>query len=242
MRFRVDHLCSTRSLFVVQAAVCASRCFTRTQITHDGASVHCRQHNHPTAARLMTCLSENLEKQARLLSSKLVQSDRWVEVVINPAVLAWKEFEKEEKSSHVSSFSKTGKSEKRRSNSMSHGWEINTDKEHFEHKKKLTVIQKENHISAAINSLDLSFKCNIFLAKSEAAVCSLTVACTRWGGATESGHVVPPCWQGRVTQVCSPQSEHLFRTVRRVPAGIRSHLLSWFINRVLHLTVLKGNT
>lgn len=58
----------------------------------------------------MTRLSENLEKQARLLSSKLVQSDRWVEVVITPAVLAWKGLEKEEKSSDISSLSKTGKS------------------------------------------------------------------------------------------------------------------------------------
>lgn len=73
----------------------------------------------------MACLSANLEKQARLLSSKLVQDDRWVEVVINPAGLAWKELEKEEKSSDISSFSKTGKSETWRincsNNSMSHG-------------------------------------------------------------------------------------------------------------------------
>lgn len=102
----------------------------RTQITDDGASVHWRQHNHPTTAWLMTCLSENREKQARLLSSKLVQSDRWVEVVINPAVLAWKELEKEEKSSDISSFSKTGMSKTWRincsNNSMSLGWEIKT--------------------------------------------------------------------------------------------------------------------
>lgn len=70
----------------------------RTKVTDDGPSVHCGQHNHPT------CLSENREKQARLLASKIVQSDRWVEIVINPAVFGWKELEKEEKSSDISSF------------------------------------------------------------------------------------------------------------------------------------------
>lgn len=131
---------------------------SRTQITDDGPSGHCRQHNHPTTAWLMACLSENLEKQARLLSSKLVQSGRWMEVVINPAVLAWKELEKEKKSSDIiSSFSKTGKSKTWRSNcsnnSMSHGLEINT----FNTKNLLWFFLKKS-MKSAIKSLDLCFK------------------------------------------------------------------------------------
>lgn len=82
---------------------------SRAQITGDGACVHCWPHNYPTKEGGMACLSENLEKQDRLLSSRLVQNDRWVEVVINPVVLAWKRLEKKEESSDIS-LSTTGKS------------------------------------------------------------------------------------------------------------------------------------
>ncbi|XP_041820174.1 ceramide kinase [Chelmon rostratus] len=52
----------------------------------------------------MTRLGDNMEKQARLLSSKLFQKHRQVEVVLNRSVLAWKETEKSEKrSSGISS-------------------------------------------------------------------------------------------------------------------------------------------
>lgn len=57
----------------------------------------------------MTRLGDNMEKQARLLSSKLFQKHRQVEVVLNRSVLAWKETEKSEKrSSGISSALETG--------------------------------------------------------------------------------------------------------------------------------------
>lgn len=54
-----------------------------------------------------------MEKQAALLSSKLVQGDRLVEVAVNRAVLAWREVEKEKGNSPICSFSKPGKSKTR---------------------------------------------------------------------------------------------------------------------------------
>lgn len=61
---------------------------------------------------LMTRLSDMMEKQPRLLSSKLFQRHRQVEVVLNRSVLAWKEIEKSrERSSDISCESETGKEE-----------------------------------------------------------------------------------------------------------------------------------
>eukprot|EP00066_Takifugu_rubripes_P026512 XP_011615778.1 PREDICTED: ceramide kinase-like isoform X2 [Takifugu rubripes] len=55
----------------------------------------------------MTGLSEDMEKQARLLSSQLVLDDRLVEVAATRTVLAWKGIKKDKKSSEIISFSKT---------------------------------------------------------------------------------------------------------------------------------------
>ncbi|XP_073336894.1 ceramide kinase [Pagrus major] len=56
----------------------------------------------------MTRLSDNMEKPARLLSSRLYQKRRQVEVVLNRSVLAWKEIEKSKRrSSGTSSVSET---------------------------------------------------------------------------------------------------------------------------------------
>lgn len=63
----------------------------------------------------MTRLGENMEKQNRLLSSKLFQERKQVEVVINRSVFAWKEIKKEEnRSSGISSLSQTGMSRGRK--------------------------------------------------------------------------------------------------------------------------------
>ncbi|XP_040886205.1 ceramide kinase isoform X2 [Toxotes jaculatrix] len=59
----------------------------------------------------MTRLSEIMEKQPRLLSSKLFQRHRQFEVVLNRSVLAWKEIERNRKrSSGISSVSETAHS------------------------------------------------------------------------------------------------------------------------------------
>ncbi|XP_022605554.1 ceramide kinase isoform X2 [Seriola dumerili] len=56
----------------------------------------------------MTRLSEMMEKQPRLLSSKLFQRHRQFEVVLNRSVLAWKEIERSrQRSSGISSESET---------------------------------------------------------------------------------------------------------------------------------------
>lgn len=63
----------------------------------------------------MTRLSDNMEKQARLLSSKLYQRRRQVEVVLNRSVLAWKEIENSKRrSSGTGSDSETGECERLR--------------------------------------------------------------------------------------------------------------------------------
>lgn len=57
----------------------------------------------------MTRLSDNMEKQGRLLSSRLHQGRRQVEVVLNRCALAWKEIEKSKRrSSGTGSVSETG--------------------------------------------------------------------------------------------------------------------------------------
>lgn len=58
----------------------------------------------------MTRLSGEMEKQGRLLSSKLFQGHKQVDVVLNRGVLAWKGTEKKKKSSSgISSLSERGK-------------------------------------------------------------------------------------------------------------------------------------
>lgn len=57
----------------------------------------------------MTRLSGDMEKQARLLSSKLQKGHKHVEVVLNRSVLAWKEAERrKETSSGISSLPDPG--------------------------------------------------------------------------------------------------------------------------------------
>lgn len=57
----------------------------------------------------MTRLSGDMEKQARLLSSKLQTGHKQVEVVLNRSVLAWKEAERrKETSSGISSLPDPG--------------------------------------------------------------------------------------------------------------------------------------
>lgn len=60
----------------------------------------------------MAGLSEDMEKQARLLSSQLVLGDRLVEVAATRTTLAWKGIKKDKESSEISIFSKTGKRSK----------------------------------------------------------------------------------------------------------------------------------
>lgn len=73
-----------------------------------GSSVLSRQHDHRPAVWFMTGPSEDMEKQARLLSAHLVLGDRLVEVAATRTVLAWKGIKKDKKSSEIISFSKTG--------------------------------------------------------------------------------------------------------------------------------------
>ncbi|XP_035528790.1 ceramide kinase [Morone saxatilis] len=99
--------------------------------------------NHGRTAQPMTRLCDDMDKQSRLLSSKLFEKHRQVEVVLNRSVLAWKETEKSQKrSSGSSSLSETAHShavqvcEIVAVHKMEDGGQDNTDTERRQKKAK----------------------------------------------------------------------------------------------------------